>query len=220
MTNFSTYDGYSVDVNFNSKFDPSSTYYITINTFIKCISKGTLITLSDGNRKPVEELSMDDELLVWDFYERKFSKARIEFLKLKQTASEFNRCGFSDGTVLDLIGSDGYHRIWNRQASEFTHTGKPETPDGTATFTDSGNETVLVRQEIIHEDVDYYNLITERHCCYFANGILVSNRWSNRYGIHDMKYDLADVRITEDEIIGEKRKLESSPVWKHRKSSI
>ena len=38
------------------------------------------------------------------------------------------------------------------------------------------------------EEVDYYNIITDKHFNLFANGILTSCKCSNMYRIEDMKY--------------------------------
>ena len=180
--------------------DTKDAAYFTALANIPCLIKNTLITLSDGTKKYVQDITFDDELLVWDFYEGKFSKAKPMFIKKAELADEYNLCRFSDGTELGLVGSDGYHRIWNNEANEFTHTGKPETPIGTHTFNERGERPELVSQEIIREPVEFYNIITEKHYNLFANGILTSNRWSNHYGIKDMKYVLDDERMSEEHI--------------------
>ena len=78
----------------------------------------------------------------------------------------------------------------------------------------------LISQEIIREPVEFYNIITEKHYNLFANGILTSNRWSNRYSIKDMKYVLGDERMSEEhinEMIDEMRK---DPVWMYNETII
>ena len=200
--------------------DTKDAAYFTAAADISCLIKNTLITLSDGTKKYVQDVTFDDELLVWDFYEGKFSKAKPMFIKKAELADEYNLCRFSDGTELGLVGSDGYHRIWNNEANEFTHTGKPETPIGTHTFNERGEMPKIISQEIIREPVEFYNIITEKHYNLFANGILTSKRWSNRYSIKDMKYVLGDERMSEEhinEMIDEMRK---DPVWMYNETII
>lgn len=156
-----------------------------------CLIAGTLITLADGTKKPIEEITYDDDLLVWDFFNGCFTSAKPCWIKVKQTAKVYNKLTFNNGTTLGLVGEGGtrgYHRIFNKQACCFTHTGVPETPIGTITFAEDKSEPVLVRQELVNETVDYYNIITDKHFNIFANGILTSCRLSNAYYIKDMKY--------------------------------
>lgn len=166
--------------------------HVEITGFVfACLIAGTLITLADDTKKPIEEITYDDELLVWDFYNGCFSFAKPRWIKVKQTAEVYNKLTFDNGTTLGLVGeggTHGYHRIFNKQACCFTHTGVPETPIGTITFAEDKSEPMLVRQELVNETVDYYNIITDKHFNIFANGILTSCRLSNAYYIKDMKY--------------------------------
>lgn len=169
---------------------------------ISCLIAGTLITLADGSTKPVEDITYDDDLLVWDFFNGCFASAKPRWIKIKQTAEVYNKLTFDNGTTLGLVGeggTQGYHRIFNKQACCFTHTGVPETPDGTITFAEDKSEPVLVSQELVNDTVDYYNIITDKHFNLFANGILTSCKCSNMYRIEDMKY--VGERLMSDEDI-------------------
>ena len=169
---------------------------------IPCLIAGTLITLADGSTKPVEDITYDDDLLVWDFFNGCFASAKPRWIKVKQTAEVYNKLTFDNGTTLGLVGeggTQGYHRIFNKQACCFTHTGVPETPNGTITFAEDKSEPVLVSQELVHDTVDYYNIITDKHFNLFANGILTSCKCSNMYRIEDMKY--VGKRLMSDEDI-------------------
>lgn len=169
---------------------------------ISCLIAGTLITLADGSTKPVEDITYDDDLLVWDFFNGCFASAKPRWIKIKQTAEVYNKLTFDNGATLGLVGeggTQGYHRIFNKQACCFTHTGVPETPDGTITFAEDKSEPMLVSQELVNDTVDYYNIITDKHFNLFANGILTSCKCSNMYRIEDMKY--VGERLMSDEDI-------------------
>lgn len=168
-----------------------------------CLIKGTLITLADGSKKPVEDITYDDELLVWNFYKGCFDKAKPRWIKIAQTASVYNKLTFDNGATLGLVGeggTQGYHRIFNEQARLFTHTGVPETPIGTITFAEDCTKPTLVKQELVHEEVEFYNVITETHFNLFANGILTSCKNSNKYYIENMKYVTDKELMTDAEI--------------------
>lgn len=156
-----------------------------------CIIEGTLVTLANGSKKKIEDIDYNDELLVWNFYEGKFDSAKPNFIMNKKTANKYNLLTFEDGTTLGLVGAggeNGYHRIYNDQKREFTHTGTDDTPIGTITMNENKQFIKLVNQEIVEEPVNYYNVITDKHYNLFANGILTSCRLSNKYKIENMKY--------------------------------
>ena len=157
-----------------------------------CLIEGTLVTLADGSTKPIEDITYDDdELLVWNFYDGKFDKAKPCWVTKPQIAHEYNLCKFSNGVEIGFVGQGGdigYHRIYNDEAKAFTHTGVKETPIGTHTFAQDGSKPTLIEQHIVKKQVRYYNVGTEKHINIFTNGILTSARISNKYAIKDMKY--------------------------------
>ena len=162
-----------------------------IIAYWSCMLKGTLITLADGTKKPIEQITYDDDLLVWNFYEGKFDTAKPCWIKIPQVAHEYNLCKFSNGAEVGFIGeggNKGYHRIYNDEAKGFTHTGVAETPIGTTTFAEDMSMPTLVEQEVVKKEVKYYNIITDKHYNLFANGILTSCKLSNKYAIENMKY--------------------------------
>lgn len=178
-------------------WSPTTGYTTLTNSFTQtmaywlCLIEGTLITLADGTKKPIEQITYDDDLLVWNFYEGKFDTAKPCWIKIPQIAHEYNLCKFSNGAEVGFVGeggNKGYHRIYNDKAKCFTHTGVAETPIGTTTFAEDMSMPTLVEQEVVKEEVKYYNIITDKHYNLFANGILTSCKLSNKYAIENMKY--------------------------------
>lgn len=156
-----------------------------------CLIEGTLVTLADGTTKPIEDITYDDELLVWNFYDGKFDKAKPCWVTKPQVAHEYNLCKFSNGVEIGFVGQGGdigYHRIYNDELKSFTHTGVKETPIGTHTFAQDGSKPTLIEQHIVNKQVRFYNVGTQKHINIFTNGILTSSRISNKYAIKDMKY--------------------------------
>ena len=150
-----------------------------------CLAAGTLITLADRTRKPIEDITYDDELLVWDFDAGAFASAKPLWIKIKETAAQYNRLEFDDGTILKTINQ---HRIFNKAASRFTYPMSEETPIGITTFSDTETCPILIAKTVVEEPVDYYNVVTNYHMNLFANGILTSLRYNNIYLICDMKF--------------------------------
>ena len=50
-------------------------------------AEGTLITLADGSQKPVEDLTMDDMLLVWNHHTGDFDVAPMVFIDSEPVAN-------------------------------------------------------------------------------------------------------------------------------------
>mgnify|MGYP002711164222 CR=1 FL=1 len=164
----------------------------TVNVNFYCLIEGTQITLADGSTKAIEDITYDDELLVWNFYAGRFDKAKPSWIKVEEIAPRYNLVKFSNGSEVGFVGAGGekgYHRIFNKEAGAFTYTGNfKETPNGTTTFAQDGTFPTVISQEIIEKSVKYYNVITDKHYNLFANGILTSCRLSNKYRIEDMRY--------------------------------
>ena len=175
----------------------------TITCDFMCMIEGTQITLADGSTKAVENITYDDELLVWNFYAGRFDKAKPSWIKVEETAPRYNLVKFSNGSEVGFVGAGGekgYHRIFNKEAGAFTYTGNfKETPNGTTTFAQDGTFPTVISQEVVEKEVKFYNVITDKHYNIFANGILTSCRLSNEYKIEDMKY-VGERLITDKQI--------------------
>lgn len=180
-----------------------------------CFIKGTKITLADGTYKNCEGITLDDELLVWDFYKGGYTSAKPLFIQKKKTSPCYNKLTFSDGTVVGYVGHKEYHRIFNQQSGKFTGTASEETPIGTITFKDDRTTPTLVSKEMVYEDIDYYNIITENHYNCFTNGILSSCRLSNQYEISDMKY-VGDALFDDTYVSEYLERLKNNGSWLYR----
>jgi hypothetical protein len=150
-----------------------------------CFPAGTMITLSNGTKKAIEDIGYDDNILVWNFDLGEYASAKPIWIKASETATEYNVLTFSDGSVLKTVGN---HHIFNKQAERFTHTMTADTPIGTVTVNEQGEEITLVSAEVVKESVEFYNVWTEYHLNMFAQGVLTSNRFNNTYPIVSMKF--------------------------------
>ena len=173
-----------------------------------CLPAGTMITVEEEyvdengkkrkvrKRKKIEDLTYDDDLVVWDFDNACFTITKPLWLKEKEYADEYNVLTFSDGSTLKTIRQ---HRIFNKELGKFTYPMTDETPLGTTTFNVDGKEVTLVSKEVVEEKVPYYNVISNYHMNVFAEGILTSCRLSNLYEIKDMKYVKEDRELIDVE---------------------
>lgn len=73
-----------------------------------CFTSGTLITLSDGTQKPVEEIRFGDKLLTWNFITGKFEEQDVCLIVNHGSGTyDVLNTVYSDGTVLRIIGTHG-----------------------------------------------------------------------------------------------------------------
>jgi hypothetical protein len=174
----------------NNTYD-LDTFTITVSESY-CYLKDTAISLSNGNIKKVQDITYNDELLVWNFDEAKFDKAKPLWIKKKEITSSYYKVNLENGTTLNLVGSNGKcHRLFNYDDQLFeSATGLV----GKQVSTLQGLSKVISCEKI-EETCEYYNIITEYHMNCYANGVLTSCRYNNLYPIVDMKFDKAQVKL-------------------------
>jgi hypothetical protein len=158
----------------------SDVYWTTVNI---CLAKGTMILLSDGSSLPIESVNYNHNLRVWNFDDGCMDVSKPLWIKKVESTNMYHELSFSDKTVLKTIGD---HRVFNKENGKFTETS--EFVIGKSAFNSNGENIRLVSKKIIFEDVEFFNIITNRHMNIFANTILTSCRYNNIYPIEDMKF--------------------------------
>lgn len=179
---FSPNDGISIQT------DSSGVIINRIDCYIPCVAKGTKVLLSNGRHKNIEDIEYSDTLMVWNFDDGKFDKSKPLWIKIPQVSIGYNLIKFSDGSELRTLQKHLGHRIFNIEKGMFTYPMTDDTPIGTHTFNEKGDLITLISKEIINEEIEYYNIITNIHMNLFTNSILTSCRYNNIYPIKDMKF--------------------------------
>ncbi len=167
--------GYSVD-----SWSDVPTTVITANTTVKvsfkqsCVAKGTLITLADGTQVPVETLTGDEMLLVWNLETGKLDSAPIMFIDSDpETAYEVINLYFSDGTDVKVISEHGF---WDYDLNEYVYLDENASAYiGHAFAKHNGSElekVQLVDVSIETETTTAWSPVTFGHLCYFVDGML------------------------------------------------
>ncbi len=141
-----------------------------------CFAPGTLITLSDGTQKPVEELTFDDELLVWDF---KTGMYAAESTSLIINHGEHTYAvislKFSDGTLFRIVGE---HGIFDYDLNQFVYI----TPEIALDYIghrfvkyaseDSYDLVTLVSAEVTEEWIEAWSVVSSYDFNVFASNLL------------------------------------------------
>ena len=156
-----------------------------------CLVEGTQVTMADGSHKAIEDIQHGELVRVWNFDLGEFSEAQPIWIKVAEETTGHNVYTFSDGTKLRTVG----HHVFNKEAGKFTKLKYKDTPIGTTTFNEKGEEVTLLSKERVTEPTRYYNVWTQYHLNLFADGILTSNRFNNTYPIVDMKFVKDDRKL-------------------------
>ena len=164
-----------------------------------CLVEGTQVTMADGTHRAIEDIAHGELIRVWNFDLGEFSEAQPLWIKAAEETTGHDVYTFSDGTKLRTVG----HHVFNKEAGAFTKLKYAETPVGTTTFNEQGNEVTLLSKERVTAPTRYYNVWTQYHLNLFADGILTSNRFNNIYPIEDMKFVKDDRALRSlDEFVG------------------
>ena len=157
---------------------PSGTLYAKW-TENACVAAGTLITLADGSQVPVEDLTGDEMLLVWNLFTGKFDVAPILFIDSEAAGIyEVITLTFSDGTTLKVIDE---HALWDFDLNEYVfmrsdsakyigHWFNKQTydSDGNMIYT----RVQLVGVTVTKEYTSAWSPVTYGHLCFYVNGML------------------------------------------------
>lgn len=172
---------------------------VYVERYSECLFKGTMITLADGSQRPIELITYDDDLMVWDFDKGCKSSARPIWIKKPEKVGYYFRNVLSDGRVLLTTGKSktGWgHRMFDVTRNSFVYTTQSvsdviATEDGVARH---------VSCERVDCPCESYNVITAGHFNLYANGVLTSCSLNNGISdIESMKYVRPETRHTLDE---------------------
>lgn len=144
-----------------------------------CVAEGSLITLADGRQVPVESLTGDEMLLVWNMYTGKFDSAPILFIDSDPAQMyEVVNLHFSDGTVVKVISE---HAFWDFDLNMYVYLRRDAHQYIGHWFnkqiTDSDGNLDWTRVQLVDVDVqsEYtsaWSPVTYSHLCYYVNGML------------------------------------------------
>ena len=143
-----------------------------------CIAEDSLITLADGSRKLVKDLTGEESLLVWNLFTGTFDTAPIlcidsETAKLNDVINLY----FSDGTNVKVISEHGF---WDIDENKYVYLDKYAAEYIGHTFYKQdivNNELYSTEVELIdvvieQEYTTAFSPVTYGHLCYFVNGML------------------------------------------------
>ena len=134
-----------------------------------CLNKGTLITMADGTKKPVEEIEVGDYVKGYDGKSLKVLRSQKGQRAFGEDRDIWN---FEDGKQ---IITTYRHRFYNMEHQKMMYLNEWQL--GEHAYTEDGEQVALV--EHIHEDTPcmHFSLWCEEEN-YFAGGLLAGNRFT------------------------------------------
>ena len=140
-----------------------------------CVAEGTLITLADGTQVAVEDLTGNENLLVWNMLTGEYDSAPILFIDSDPSmAYEIIELTFSDGTEVKVIDE---HAFFDMTLGEYIFLRSDAAQYIGHYFNKQGTSGAWTTVQLT--DVDVYTEVTTAwspvtygHLCYYVNGML------------------------------------------------
>lgn len=144
-----------------------------------CVALGTLITLADGTQVPVESLTGNEMLLVWDMKTGTFGTAPVLFID-SDPYGLYNviYLSFSDGTGLEVITE---HALWDYNLNKYVFMDENAMQYIGHWF---NKQSINIEGQLVYSkvqlvdvtvSVEYsvaYSPVTYSYLCYYVNGML------------------------------------------------
>ncbi len=164
---------------FTSK--PTVTINATATKYDSCLVEGTLITLANGSQKAIENLTYEDELLVFNHLTGKIEAGQISFIDHADQESSLYKIvnlQFSDGSKLRIVSE---HGLFDLTENKYVYISMDNMLNyiGHTFYATSYNgvefvqyEVVLTNAYITEEIVKIYSPVTVPHTNCFAESLL------------------------------------------------
>ena len=178
-------------------------YYIKYNftkmTYSSCVTEGTLVTMADGTKKPIEQVNQGDMVMTWSLWNGCYEAQPVTMKWYHGTQNwEVLTLNFSDGTSVRMINQHGFF-----DADENTYAYiKPGNVDDYIGHrfikqnADGTNETVTLTDYTLEEEnVGCYSLQTAYNESFMVEDMLsmTGEDYDGRFEYFDigdgMKYD-------------------------------
>ena len=141
-----------------------------------CVTPDTLVTLADGSKKRIDQVTYNDKLLVWDFYKGEYTAVPCAIV-MNHGYGNYNvvTLRFEDGTVVKTINGHGFFDIATNEyilldeynvADYVGHTFVKTNGDGYST-------TKLIDYSITNEYTESWSVLTAVH-----HNAIIEGMWS------------------------------------------
>lgn len=193
----------SKTVTIEVELDEDDLQWVIRDHAASCVAEGTLITLADGTKKKVEDLTLSDKLLIFNHETGKYDVASINFIENDgRKVYDIINLKFSNGVTSRVIDEHGYFDldlnkyVYIRENTYKQYIGhRFYSEDGVVTLVDAFMTT---------ERTGCYSLVTSYHLNYFTDGVLsMPGGISGLFNIfeydEDLKFNQEDMKLAIEE---------------------
>ena len=164
----------------------------------ECVTGDTLVTLSDGSQKRIDEVTYEDNLLVWDFFSGTYTSAPSSII-FRHGYDNYRvlTLNFENNTVVKVIENHGFYHM-ERNGFVFIDESNVESFIGESFVIVNGSEyssIKLVGYSVSEEYTASYSIQTAQHNNFVVAGLFSITKpyyegWFDYFEIgEDMKYD-------------------------------
>ena len=162
--------------NNNGRFLQKCRVIVVVEPPMGCVNAGTLVTLANGERKPIEELKVNDRITAFDLQDGKMAEARIEQVlkhdsekySLHQLKTEGNQELLITGKHPVFTKATGWQEVDQLKPGDVIYIFNRETKK-----MEEAIIAVIIRDQMEKDVV--YNLKTSKGN-YIANDIIIHNK--------------------------------------------
>lgn len=154
-----------------------------------CLIEGTMVALADGTSIPIEQVTYDTLLKVWNYETGSVGAEYPAWIEKRGVTETYRITRFDDGSELKTAG---WHGVFDVDKNEFVSIDSEEFDVGTRIYKVNENdelEIVTVTSiEIVEEEVGYYHVVSSQYYNIIANDIITTDGavyLSNLYGFDE-----------------------------------
>ena len=178
-------------------------YHCNKESAQSCVTPDTLVTMADGTQKRIDEVTYDDMILVWDFFNGEYT-AVPSMIIMNHGYDNYTIVAltFDDGTVVKTINGHGFYEA---DSNKFVILSDNNASDyiGHSFVTADGTTTKLVSYTVTEEYTESWSILTAVNYNCILNGMLTitpaevegSPDYLMPFEVNDdMKYDEAKMQ--------------------------
>ena len=100
----------TVSIAESDTYEPTSITFNVSSKSTSCVTGDTLVTLSDWSTKRIDELTYDDEMIVWNFFDGTYTTTNPFIIFHHENANSYVQLLFSDNNSLNIVDS---HKLFD-----------------------------------------------------------------------------------------------------------
>ncbi|MBR2795550.1 hypothetical protein IKE13_00670 [Candidatus Saccharibacteria bacterium] len=154
-----------------------------------CLIEGTLVALADGSSIPIDQVTYDTLLKVWNYETGSVGAEYPAWIEKEATTISYQLTKFDDGSELKTAG---WHGVFDVDRNAFISIDDEEFGVGSRIYKVNENdelEAITVTSiEMITEEVHYYHVVSSQYYNIIANNIITTDGavyLSNLYGFDE-----------------------------------